>query len=455
MRTPESLAGAVDCGVIQEVVRPLMSGKEAQVYVVVVADTECVAKVYKEASQRTFKHRAEYAEGRRTRNSRDQRAISKRSRHGRSQDEAGWRRTEVDTIQRLCEVGVSVPELINFVDGVVIMELIKDAEGNPAPRLGDLTFSSAEAREIYQRLLREVTRMLCAGVIHGDLSEFNVLMAARGPVLIDFPQAIDASHNQGARKFLLRDVDNLHRFVEQHSAGPITRPYGEEMWSLYEANRLAPETDLRGNYRAPEKKADTQEVLALIEDADREQQARREARGEVESDEAPRPLRTVVNFSQEARPRPSGGQQAARGRKASTRATPSRKVEASVKAKAAVAEGEEAGKKRRSRRRRKRIGAPREGAETISGSARVGTSAQERTGSGAPVASQRRRRGSGARSETAGARTGASKSSARSTEHDDKRRIGGRSADAAGDPTTRPSRRRRRRRRSSGSTDST
>ncbi len=324
MRTPEGLEPLVDCGVIDEVLRPLMSGKEAQVYVVLAGGKECVAKVYKEASQRTFKHRADYTEGRRSRNTRDQRAVTKRTRHGRQQDEAAWRNTEVEMIFRLRDAGVRVPEPINYLDGVLVMELVQDAEGNPAPRLGDLEFEAGEAEEIYQQLIREVVRMLCAGVIHGDLSDFNVLMSATGPVLIDFPQSVDPAHNRNARKLLLRDVENLHRFVSNFSSRQSTRPYAEEMWELYESNRLAADTELTGGYRAPEVAADTDEVLALIEEANLEERGRRAGRFEdfdIESasgatdgpTDGPtpkpifKPLRAVVDFSAEIRPRPGRG----------------------------------------------------------------------------------------------------------------------------------------------------
>jgi len=307
MKAPESLETLIDYGIIQDVVRPLMSGKEAQVYVVVSGGEECVAKVYKEATQRTFKHRSDYTEGRRTRNTRDQRALAKRTQHGRRKDEEAWRSTEVEMIYRLRDVGVRVPEPINFVEGVLVMELVKDAQGNAAPRLGDLTFSPAEAREIYHQLIREVVRMLCAGVVHGDLSDFNVLMGDEGPVVIDFPQAVDPTHNPNSKKLLLRDVENLHRFLVRFAPAESVRPYGEEIWSLFQANRLVPDTQLGGHYQAPAGKADTKEVMALIEDASREERKRRSGggrAGDEEGDErdasiaqAPAPLRKVVDFS--------------------------------------------------------------------------------------------------------------------------------------------------------------
>lgn len=325
MKTPESLETLVDYGIIQEVIRPLMSGKEAQVYVVLAGGEECVAKVYKEAHQRTFKHRVEYTEGRRTRNTRDQRAINKRTRHGRKQDEAAWRTAEVDTIYRLRSGGVRVPEPINFVDGVLVMELVRDAEGRPAPRLGDLDFGASEAEEIYQQLIREVVRMLCAGVIHGDLSEFNVLMSAQGPVVIDFPQAVDPAKNPGARKLLLRDVENLHRFLGRTSPDRAIKPYGEEMWSLYETNRLAPDTELTGSYVGPIGATNTDEVLALIGDANQDEQMRRDARGdESPVVAAPLPRRRVVEIKPEPRPRRRADTARDRARPAGPARSPSR-----------------------------------------------------------------------------------------------------------------------------------
>jgi RIO kinase 1 len=460
MKMPESLVAAVDCGAIQEVIRPLMSGKEAHVYVVVAAGVQCVAKVYKEASQRTFKHRSEYTEGRRTRNSRDQRAMSKRSRHGRSQDESGWRRTEVDTIQRLQDVGVRVPALINFVDDVVVMELVVDAEGNPAPRLGDLSFEEREAREIYQQLLREVTRMLSAGVIHGDLSEFNVLMSEHGPVLIDFPQSINAANSQSARKFLLRDVENLHRFADRHASGQPTLPYGEEIWSLYEAGRLEADSELRGDYRALEVEADTSEVLALIEDADREESDRRAARGEAPRTEGARPPHTVVDLTKEARPRWSGGKTASGGRKAGWKSPPSGAAQKPTFELAAV-EADTGPKKRRSRRRRRRkrnaVPDGKGGGETSApGSGRATASAQKKpVGSGDGETSKRRRRArSGvSRSVPAGARTGAPTDTERFAKPAADPATAPRSTEGIG-AATRPARRRRKRRRSAESRNS-
>jgi RIO kinase 1 len=279
MRIPDSLATLHDQGIITEVLRPLMSGKEAQIYLVTSGDRLCVAKVYKEAQDRSFKHRAAYTEGRKVRNSRDQRAMAKRTRHGREQEEAAWRSTEVDVIYRLHAGGVRVPNPYNFIDGVLVMELIVGADGTPAPRLGDLSFEPETARVIYERLVREVVRMLCVGVVHGDLSDYNVLLGADGPVIIDFPQSVDTAHNNNARQLLLRDVNNLHDFLERFVPGARRLPYAEEMWDLHQNNALTPDTQLTGRYRAAQRHANVGDVLGLIRDADRDERKRRDALG--------------------------------------------------------------------------------------------------------------------------------------------------------------------------------
>ena len=279
MRIPSSLTSLVDEGYIAEVVRPLMSGKEAEVFLVRAGGQLYVAKVYKEAQNRTFKNRAEYTEGRKTRNSRDQRAIQKRSNHGRAQDEAAWRSTEVDMIYRLRDAGVRVPNPHHFIDGVLVMEMVADADGDPAPRLAEVSLDRAEAMRVFEHLLREVVRMLCAGVVHGDLSDFNVLMSADGPVIIDFPQSVDAATNQNARKLLVRDVDNLKRFLSRFASDARPLPYAEEMWDLYARSLLTPETRLTGRHRPSERRANTGSVLDLIGDANYDERKRRERQG--------------------------------------------------------------------------------------------------------------------------------------------------------------------------------
>jgi RIO kinase 1 len=311
MRIPNSLVSLADQGIIEEVVRPLMSGKEAEVFLVRSGGKLRVAKVYKEAQNRTFKNRAEYTEGRKVRNTRDQRAINKRSRHGREQDEAAWRSTEVDMIYRLRDAGVRVPTPHHFIDGVLIMELITDAEGDPAPRLAEVSLSPEEAVRVFDRLLAETIRMLCAGVVHGDLSDFNVLMGADGPVIIDLPQAVDASSNQNARKLLLRDVDNLQRFLSRFAPNRQPRPYAQEMWDLYACSQLTPDTRLSGRFRAASRQADTASVLELIGEANLDERRRRETQGLSMRGVGPAPRRVEVVVTQSdprGRRGPPGGQ---------------------------------------------------------------------------------------------------------------------------------------------------
>ena len=282
MRIPSSLLSLVDLGMIDQVLRPLMSGKEAQLYMVVAGGEERVAKVYKEASQRSFKQRSDYTEGRKVRNSRDRRAMNKRSRYGRSQEEEAWRNAEVDMIYRLRTAGVRVPVPHGFMDGVLVMELIRGSDGLPAPRLGDIEFEGEEARQVYTKVIQEVIRMLCAGVVHGDLSDLNILMSEDGPVLIDFPQAVDPAQNSSARRLLLRDVENMHNFLARFKRHGHF-PYAQEMWDLYEKNELVPETILRGNFRDQRRRANTKEVLNLIGDAEKEHtrdQLRRQGQGQ-------------------------------------------------------------------------------------------------------------------------------------------------------------------------------
>jgi RIO kinase 1 len=296
MRIPDALASLSEYGIIEQVVRPLMSGKEAQVYLVRSAGEYRVAKVYKEAQNRTFKNRADYTEGRKVRNSRDQRAMGKNTRHGRAQIEAAWRSTEVDMIYRLRAAGVRVPTPYHFLDGVLVMEMIQDEHGEPAPRLGDVMLELGAATAVFDQLLAEVVRMLAAGVVHGDLSDFNVLLGPDGPVIIDFPQAVDASSNQNARKLLLRDVDNLHRYLARFAPERKAPPYAQEMWALYERGQLMPDTKLTGRHQVAESKVSTDAVLGLIGDAVRDERRRREQLGmsmrgtEAEEEGAPRPL---------------------------------------------------------------------------------------------------------------------------------------------------------------------
>jgi len=279
MRVPRRLEPLLDQGVVQDVIRPLLAGKEAEIYLVVSRGEECVAKVYKEATNRSFKHRAMYTEGRRVRNSRRQRAMAKRSKHGRKEVEAAWRHAEVDAIYRLQAAGVRVPQPYDYIDGVLIMELVRGEDGLPAPRLADLSFRPDHAREVFDELLREVVKMLCAGVVHGDLSDFNVLMGPDGPVIIDFPQWVDPAHNRNARKLLLRDVDNLQSFLGRYERSLRKRRYGKEMWDLYEHNELRPHTELTGRFQPRKRKEDPLALLHEIEELERIARERRERLG--------------------------------------------------------------------------------------------------------------------------------------------------------------------------------
>ncbi len=275
MKIPESLLPLLDQGIIDSVVRPLMSGKEAQVFLVMSEGEQRVAKVYKDAQHRSFKHRADYTEGRRGRSSRDQRAIAKGSKHGKEQEELAWRSAEVDMIYRLRAAGLRVPEPYHFVDGVLVMELVQDLDGNPAPRLGDVEMEPDEALSVFHTLLGEVIKMLCSGVIHGDFSDFNVLLGADGPVVIDFPQSFDAAQNQNAKEILVRDVANLQRFAVERGITDLPQRYAQEMWELYARGDLKPDSALTGHHRASERQADLRGLLQELADDERDEMRRR------------------------------------------------------------------------------------------------------------------------------------------------------------------------------------
>jgi RIO kinase 1 len=281
MKIPKRLEPLVEQGIIDRVVRPLMSGKEAQLFVVFADGDHRVAKVYKDAQHRSFRHRAGYAEGRRVRNSRQRRAMEKGTRFGKAQAEAAWQSAEVDALYTLSEAGVKVPKPHLFVDGVLLMELIVDAEGTPAPRLFDVDLDEAQALEIHEILTRQVVWMLCAGLVHGDLSECNVLLASDGPTIIDLPQVADAAHNPNARSLFLRDVANFTNYLARFAPSLAMTQFGPEIWSLYERSRLHPDTPLTGRWKGSTKKADTRAVLREIDEAAREAAAKREADGEA------------------------------------------------------------------------------------------------------------------------------------------------------------------------------
>jgi RIO kinase 1 len=260
--------------VIDSVVRQLMSGKEATVFVVRCGvETRC-AKVYKEADKRSFRQAVDYTENRKTKNSRQARAMAKGTRFGRESQEKAWQSAEVQALYRLAAAGVRVPRPYNFHEGVLLMELVTDAAGNAAPRLNDVEFTAAQALEAHAFLIREVVRMLAAGVVHGDLSEYNVLLGADGPVIIDLPQAIDAAGNNHAPRMLVRDVDNLRAFFGHFAPELLATDYGKEIWALYESGELSPEVALTGHYAADERSADLEAVMREIDDARMEEAAR-------------------------------------------------------------------------------------------------------------------------------------------------------------------------------------
>ena len=274
MRIPPRLQPLIEEGLIDTVVRQLMSGKEAMVFVVRLGEDTLCAKVYKEATHRSFRQAVAYTENRKVKNSRQARAMAKGSKFGKQAMEAAWQSAEVDALYRLAAAGVRVPKPYNFAEGVLLMELVTDAEGDAAPRLNDVAFSEADALAHHATLLREVVRMLCAGVVHGDLSEFNILLAGDGPVIIDLPQAVDAAGNNHAARMLLRDVANLRAFFGQYAPALKKTRYGEEIWQLYQHGLLSVETPLTGLYQAREGAVDLEALMDEVEDARMEEAAR-------------------------------------------------------------------------------------------------------------------------------------------------------------------------------------
>jgi len=275
MRTPSRLQSLVDEGLVDTVVRQLMSGKEAMAYVVRCGEHTRCAKVYKEATRRSFRQAVDYTENRKVKNSRQARAMAKGTKFGRQAQEAAWQNAEVDALYRLAAAGVRVPTPYNFHDGVLLMELVTDANGDAAPRLNDVELSPDEARAHHAMLLLQVVRMLCAGVVHGDLSEFNVLLGDEGPVIIDLPQAIDAAGNNHAQRVLLRDVANLRGFFGGIAPELLQTDFGPEIWDLYQRGLLTPETPLTGRFARQEGAVDLGGVLREIDDARAEESARR------------------------------------------------------------------------------------------------------------------------------------------------------------------------------------
>ncbi len=275
MKSPARLQALIDEGLIDSVARQLMSGKEATVYVVRCGDDTRCCKVYKEATHRSFRQAVDYTDNRKVKTPRQARAMAKGTRFGRQAQEAAWQSAEVDALYKLAAVGVRVPKPFNFYEGVLLMELVVDANGDAAPRLNDVAFTPEQALQHHATLIQEVVRMLCAGIVHGDLSEFNILLSADGPVIIDLPQAVDAAGNNHAARMLVRDVDNLRDFFGRFAPALQRTDYGREIWSLYQRGLLSPDAALTGQYQRPTGAVDLSAVMREIDEARAEEAARR------------------------------------------------------------------------------------------------------------------------------------------------------------------------------------
>ncbi len=285
MKVPPRLRPLLEDGLIDEVLSQVKSGKEADVFVVRCGEQRRCAKIFKEANQRSFRQAAIYQEGRKDRSSRRSRAMSGGTRFGRQEQEKSWINAEVQALQTLAAAGVRVPEPLAFVDGVLLMELITDSEGRVAPRLGEVALDAATARAYHQQLIAEVVRMLAAGLIHGDLSEFNILVDGQGPVIIDLPQAINAAANQSAAMLLVRDVDRLRRFFGRFEPELLDTDYGKELWALYASGRLYPDSPLSGRYEPEQVDVNLAELMGIIDAARAEEMARRERLQAASEDE--------------------------------------------------------------------------------------------------------------------------------------------------------------------------
>jgi RIO kinase 1 len=284
MKSPKRLQPLIDDGVIDQVIGQLMSGKEATVYTVRCGREIRCAKVYKEAAKRSFKKAVLYQEGRKVRNSRRARAMDKGSSYGRKQQEDTWQNAEVDALYLLANAGIRVPKPYGCFDGVLLMELVTDGDGNVAPRLGDVAMDKEQALEDHALVMQYVVMMLCAGIVHGDLSEFNVLVDDYGPVIIDLPQAVNASANNNAQAMLTRDVNNMTTYYGQFAPELLGTKYAEEIWALYEDGALKPNTALSGYFADPEEDSDVDGILNEIKAVLFEEQKRQERLADNEED---------------------------------------------------------------------------------------------------------------------------------------------------------------------------
>ncbi len=283
MKIPKGLQPLIDDGMVDSVARRLKSGKEASVFIVACGDQIRCAKVYKEAEQRGFHKLAQYQEGRKTRSSRDARAMGKRGRHGRRVQEEEWKNAEVDALFRLASAGVRVPAPYLVHEGVLLMELVVDSDGNPAPRLNDIEVSAEQARAWHTFMMVQIVRMLCTGLIHGDLSEFNVLIDVNGPVIIDLPQAVNAASNNNAFAMLERDVNNMRATFGRALPELLETEYAREIWKLYEAGELRPESVLTGRFTRDSTAPDVAAVLHQIEVERHEAEERERRRAEADA----------------------------------------------------------------------------------------------------------------------------------------------------------------------------